>query len=104
MRAAVAAPRRHGQGPVRAVHGDGPSDLDFNGFRNGQGILKFDAKVSNRAVHLCVAEEELNSSKVSGLFVDLSNLGSPHRMCPIGACFKANRGYPISDDPGVLTG
>ena len=38
-----------------AAHVGGPTVLDFNGFGNGQGILKFYTKVSIRTVHLGVA-------------------------------------------------
>ncbi len=39
-----------------------PAYLYFNGFRDCQSIFQFNAKISNRAVHLCVSEQELNCS------------------------------------------
>lgn len=57
-----------------------PSNLEFNCFSDGQGIIEFHMQVSDSTVHLGVAEKKLNSSKVSGLLVDLGDLGSPHRM------------------------
>ena len=59
--------------------------LDLNGFRDGQGIFKFDAQVPDRAVHLGVTEKKLNGSKVASLLVYLGDLGSPHRMRAICA-------------------
>ena len=43
------------QRPVWAAREGDPKLLDFNGFGYGQGILKFDAEVSDRTVHLGVA-------------------------------------------------
>ena len=67
-----------GQGPQWAASEGDPKLLDFNGFGYGQGILKFDAEVSNRAVHLCVAQQELNRTKVARLLLDLGDLGPAH--------------------------
>ena len=54
-RAATAVSRRKVEGPLRAASEGDPKLLDFNGFGYGQGILKFDAEVSDRTVHLGVA-------------------------------------------------
>lgn len=61
-----------------AVCVDGPETLDFNGFSNGQGIFKFNAKISDRAVHFCVPQQKLNGAKVACFLVDLSDLRAPH--------------------------
>ncbi|SLN25333.1 hypothetical protein TRL7639_00875 [Falsiruegeria litorea R37] len=63
---------------LRAVCVDGPETLDFNGFSNGQGIFKFNAKISDRAVHFCVPQQKLNGAKVACFLVDLSDLRAPH--------------------------
>lgn len=63
-----------------------PIGLDFDGFCDGQSIFKSNPEISNGAVHLCVTEKELNSPKVSGLLVDLSDLGSSHRVRSVSAC------------------
>ncbi len=44
-----------GERQFRAASEGDPKLLDFNGFGYGQGILKFDAEVSDRTVHLGVA-------------------------------------------------
>ena len=62
-------------GPFRE---DGPALSDFYGLCDRQRVFEFDAKISDCAVHLGVAEQELNSAQVAGLPVDLRHLGSPH--------------------------
>ncbi len=62
-----------------------PIGLDFNGFCDGQRILKLNAQVSNGAVHLRVAQKELYCSQIAGLLIDLGDLGSTHRMRAVGA-------------------
>ncbi|SMO73119.1 hypothetical protein SAMN06265380_10716 [Ruegeria faecimaris] len=37
--------------------------LCFNGFRNSQGIFKFNTKIPDRAVHLCVPQQKLEGAK-----------------------------------------
>ncbi len=50
-----AAPLSIGQCRLGAASEGDPQLLDFNGFGYGQGVLKFDAEVSESAVHLGVA-------------------------------------------------
>ena len=61
-----------------AVPYERPKGLDFNGFRNCQGVLKFNAKISHRAVHLGVTQQKLNSTQVARLLVDLCDLRPSH--------------------------
>ena len=49
-----------------ACEGD-PNTLNFNGFRDGQSILKLHTQVPNCAVHLGVTEKKRNSPKVASL-------------------------------------
>ncbi len=53
-RAATAASPTCVEGRLWAAREGDPAGLDFNCFRNGQSILKFDAEVSDRTVHLGV--------------------------------------------------
>ena len=87
---------------LRAACEDGPTALNFDGFRDGQSIFKLDSEVPNRAVHLCVTKLSLNYPQVSGFLVDLSDLGSSHRMRPVAACFEAYRRDPVTNNPCVL--
>ena len=62
MQAAAAATRLVIRWRLWAAFDCGPLALDLNGFRDCQGILKFDTEVSYRTVHLSVAEKELNGT------------------------------------------
>jgi len=44
------------------------SDVDLLG--DAQSVIKFDAEVSDRAVHLGVTKQELNGAQIAGLPVD----------------------------------
>ena len=61
-----------------AVPYERPKGLDFNGFHNCQGVFKFNAKISHRAVHLGVTQQKLNSTQVARLLVDLCDLRPSH--------------------------
>ena len=61
-----------------AVPSERPKGLDFNGFHNCQGVFKFNAKISHRAVHLGVTQQKLNSTQVARLLVDLCDLRPSH--------------------------
>jgi len=62
------------------AHDSDPKLLDFNSFRDREGILQIKAKVFNCAVHLCVSEQKLNCAKVAGLPENLRYLRSSHRV------------------------
>lgn len=88
--------------PARSRAGrDGLLQVDTLGER--QGVLDVDAEVTHRAVHLRVAEQQLDRTQVSGLLVDLRHLGPPHRMRAVGARLQADRHDPPPDDPGILS-
>lgn len=69
---------------------------------NFQGIIHFDAEVSDRALKLGMAQEQLNRSQVLRPFVDQRHLGSAHGVSAVGAGVEAGCGNPLVDDPGVL--
>jgi hypothetical protein len=46
-----------------AVPYERPEGLDFNGFRDCQGIFEFNAKISHCTVHLGVTQQKLNSTQ-----------------------------------------
>lgn len=76
---------------------------DLNSLCNRESVFEFNAKVSDRAVHLGMAEKKLDGSQVPGFLVDLSDLCSPHGMGSICARLKADRRDPVSDNPRVLS-
>jgi hypothetical protein len=51
------------------------SNVDFLG--DAQSVIKFDAEVSDRAVHLGVTKQELNGSEISRLPVDQRRFRPP---------------------------
>ena len=48
-----------------------------------QELVDFHSQISNGAFNLCMAEKNLNSSKVACSPIDQRGLGSPQRMCAI---------------------
>ena len=51
-----------------------------------------------------MAEEELDSTKVASLAIDLSNLRPPHRMGTIEDRFQTDAINPAMHQPGILSG
>ena len=51
-----------------------------------------------------MAEQDLDSSKVAGLFVDQSGLGPSQRMRTVIFSPKTDAGNPLVDQPGILPG
>lgn len=45
--------------------------LKFNGIRDGQCILRFNAQIPDSIVHLGAPKQKLDSPKISSLLVDL---------------------------------
>jgi len=76
------------------------SDVDLLG--DAQRIVEFNTKVSDRAVHLGVAKQELHRPQVAGLSVNQGSLCSPQRVRPVPARIEADRGHPVADETGVL--
>ena len=51
---------------------------------NLKRIIHLDAEVSDRALQLGMAKQELNGSEVLRALVDQCGLGTSHRVCPVG--------------------
>lgn len=79
----------------------GTSDLDLLG--NLNGIVDFDAKISNCALYLRVAQQELDGTQVAGPSVDQRRLGSAQRVHAELEWVEADTGDPLADEAGVLT-
>ena len=48
-------------------------------------VLQLEAEVADGAVHLRVAEEQLDRAQVASLLVDLRGLRPPYGVCAVGA-------------------
>ncbi len=55
-----------------------PASLNFNGLCNRKSILKLDTEVSDGAVHLRVAQQQLDRTQVARLLIDLRHLATAH--------------------------
>jgi hypothetical protein len=55
-----------------------PSDVDLLG--DGERVIDLEAKVPDRALHLGMAEEQLNRAEVPGSPIDQGRLGSTQRV------------------------
>lgn len=52
-----------------AREGD-PSALDFSGFSDGESVRKLDSKIPDCAIHLRVAQQQLDCPEVASLLVN----------------------------------
>jgi hypothetical protein len=79
----------------------GTSDVDFLGDFNG--VVNLHAKVTDCALDLGVAEQQLDGPQVSGSPIDQRGLGSAQRVCAELEGIEANAAYPLTDQAGVLS-
>jgi hypothetical protein len=80
-----------------------PPFLELDLLRDPQRVVDLDPKISDGALQIGVAKEDLDGSKVSGLLVDEGCLGSSHRMRSIGARLKANAPDPALNNACILS-
>lgn len=76
--------------------------LQVDPSRQGQRIIQTNAEITHSAVHLGMAEQQLDCAQVADLFVNLDNLGALHRMGAKGAWLQPDREQPVAQDPGTL--
>lgn len=86
-------PRRHERGSAQ---------LYLRLLRDFQGIIEFDAQVSDRALQLATAQKQLNRSKVLRPLVDQRRFGAPHGVSAGGIGVEPHSGNPLMNDPCVL--
>ena len=67
------------------------TDLDIDLFRDRQGVLNFDAEVSNGTLELGMAEKELNCTDVACAAVDQRCLRPAQRMGPVRRRIQSDR-------------
>jgi hypothetical protein len=73
----------------------GTSDVDL--FRYRDGIIHLNAKIFNRAFDLSVAEQELDSSRITSTPIDQRRLRSPQRMGAELLGIQTDAGDPFGD-------
>jgi hypothetical protein len=56
--------------------------LEFNLLTQAQRIIHLYAEIADRGFDLGVTKQQLNSSQIPGLSIDLRNLGATERMRP----------------------
>ena len=78
------------------------SDINLLGYR--ERIVDLDTKVSDGALHPCVAQEELYCPHIASAPVDQRGFGTPDRMCTKQRRIQANSGDPLREQAGVLAG
>ena len=81
-----------------------PQFSDFDLLGNGEGIVNFDAKVSDRALDVGVAQQELDSPEVAGSTVDQRGLGPANGVRAVERRIEANPFHPLRNQAGVLPG
>ena len=64
--------------------------LDFDRFGDIQRILWFNPEVSDYAVHLGMAQQQLDCPQVARFLIDLGHLCSQHSVRAIGAGLQTN--------------
>jgi hypothetical protein len=89
-------PRRRDRAAIHDVRSE------FDPLRNAEGIIDFDAEITDRAFELGVSKQKLNRPQVAGLFVDLGCLRPPHRMRAVGRAIKPSPIDPKMDDPAHI--
>ena len=79
-----------------------PGISDVNLFRYRKRIIHFDAKVSDGAFDLGVAEQELDGPQIAGSAVDQRCFCSPQRVRAKDLWVQADAGEPFGEKPRVL--
>jgi hypothetical protein len=65
-------------------------------------VIDLNAQISDGALDLCVAEQELDGPKIAGAPIDQRRLRSSERMSAEKLRFKSDSSNPFRDKPRVL--
>ena len=79
-----------------------PGTSDLNLLRYRERVIDLNAQISDGALDLCVAEQELDGPKIAGAPIDQRRLRSPEGMGTEKPRFKSDSGNPFRDKPRVL--
>ena len=78
--------------------------LHLRAFGKCERILDVDAQVTNGALDLRVAEQDLHGAQVARPLVDDRRLGSSQRMRPVVLRPQSDPGHPLINEPRILPG
>ncbi len=67
-------------------------------------VLDIDAQVTDRALDLCMTEQDLHSTQVARPLIDDRSLGSAERVGPVVLPAQPNPGHPLINEASVLPG
>lgn len=76
--------------------------LYFGSLCERKCVVNIDAKVPNRALDLCVTQQNLNCPEVAGGFVNDRRLCTPQRMRAVIFSAQTNADHPFIDQSGIL--
>ena len=74
-----------------------PGTSDVNLLRYRERVIDLNAQISDGALDLCVAEQELDGPKIAGAPIDQRRLRSPEGMGTEKPRFKSDSGNPFRD-------
>jgi len=80
-----------------------PGTSDLNLLRYRERVIDLNAQISDGALDLCVAEQELDGPKIAGAPIDQRRLRSPEGMGTEKPRFKSDTGNPFRDKPRVCS-
>ena len=76
---------------------------DIDPLSDTQRIFVFDAQISDSAVDLGVAKQQLDGSEIACFAIYFSGLCPAQRVRTVTARLQANRGHPIAYNPAALS-
>ena len=79
-----------------------PGSSDVNLLRYRERVIDLNAQISDGALDLCVAEQELDGPKIAGAPIDQRRLRSSEGMGAEKLRFKSDSNNPFRDKPRVL--
>src|ERR1700730_17989053 len=82
----------------------GPGTSDVNLFRYCQGVIYFDAQVSDRACDLSMSKQKLNGPEVSCPPVDQGGFCASQRMGPKQPRVQSGTPDPLRNKASILAG
>ena len=77
--------------------------LNLSTLGEGECVFYVDAEIANSAFDLGMAEQDLDSTQIAGLFVDDGCLGPAQRVRSVVLFTQTDAGDPLVDQSSVLS-